>query len=175
MGAVPLVLISPPPIATITYRMCTSYANANTFLTSAAVIHPARSFLIREGWLRDFARGCSWRGRSRAYSRRIRTELCEFWNSRIAFQWSEIRKPKDSCWIYHPARPWRSPPRGRFTSSARIPAIHTPVPGAASVPSRRGRSAQRSSQRQTGKDTPWRPEPWPCAHWRGPSRDSCRG
>src|SRR5262249_38692578 len=35
-----------------------------------------------------------------------------------------------------------------------------------SVPLRRGRSAQRSSQRQTGKDTPWRPEPWPCAHWR---------
>ena len=65
--------------------------------------------------------------------------------------------------------------RGRFTSSVRIPAIHTPVPGAGSVPSRRGRSAQRSSQRQTGKDIPWRPEPWPCAHWRGPSRDSCRG
>src|ERR1017187_1052403 len=38
-----------------------------------------------------------------------------------------------------------------------------------------GRSAQRSSQRQTGKDTPWRPEPWPCAHWRGPSRESVAG
>jgi hypothetical protein len=25
------------------------------------------------------------------------TELCEFWNSRIAFQGSKIRKPKESC------------------------------------------------------------------------------
>src|SRR5438046_6119754 len=38
-------------------------------------------------------------------------------------------------------KPWARTSRGRFTSSARIPAIHTPVPGAASVPSRRGRSA----------------------------------
>ncbi len=25
----------------------------------------------------------------------MRTEFCEFWNSSIAFQWSEIRKPKE--------------------------------------------------------------------------------
>ena len=62
-----------------------------------------------------------------------------------------------------------------ITSSACTPAIHTPMPGAGFVPSRRGRSGQRFSQRQTGKDTPWRLEPWPYAHWRGPSRDSCRG
>ena len=64
---------------------------------------------------------------------------------------------------------------GRVKSSVRTPAIYTPTLGAGSVPSRRGRSGRRFSQRQTGKDSPWRLGPWPCAHWRGPSRGSCRG
>jgi len=58
--------------------------------------------------------------------------------------------------------------------SSSNPAIHTPEPRAAFAPSRRDRSARRFSQKQTGKDSPWQPAPWPCSHWREPSRDSCR-